>query len=90
MKRSSSSRAVTAESSTTSSDSKRSMNGVIERRIKTLQKLIVPNNSDNYYNSINGGGLDGLFGETADYIKCLQMKVEIMQIMINLLSPSDH
>lgn len=59
---------------------KRRNNG-IERRIKTLEKLVPSDKSI---------GLEALFGETADYIKCLQMKVKFMQIMVKLLSPSDE
>ncbi|GAY35677.1 hypothetical protein CUMW_017720 [Citrus unshiu] len=59
---------------------KRRNNG-IERRIKTLEKLVPSDKSI---------GLEALFGETADYIKCLQMKVKFMQIMVKLLSPPDE
>lgn len=59
---------------------KRRNNG-IERRIKTLEKLVPSDKSI---------GLEALFGETADYIKRLQMKVKFMQIMVKLLSPSDE
>ncbi|KAJ4721987.1 putative Transcription factor [Melia azedarach] len=62
-----------------SRSSKRSNNGV-KRKIKTLQKL-VPNGKSN--------GLEALFTEAADYIKCLQIKVNVMKLMVNLLSPSD-
>lgn len=60
--------------------SQRPNNG-IERRIKTLEKLVPSDKSI---------GLEALFGETADYIKCLQMKVKFMQIMVKLLSPPDE
>ncbi|KAL5849265.1 hypothetical protein ACOSQ3_007327 [Xanthoceras sorbifolium] len=72
----------------TESTSKRSIYISVESRIKTLQKLVSNGNI-----SIGGGGggggleLDRLFGETADYIKCLQMKVKIMQMIVKLLSP---
>ncbi|XP_021293353.1 transcription factor UPBEAT1 [Herrania umbratica] len=58
--------------------SRRPMNHV-EKKLKTLKKLI-PNNE-----SI---GLDGLFRETADYILSLQMRVEVMQIMVKVLTGS--
>ncbi|KAL5782109.1 hypothetical protein ACOSP7_007138 [Xanthoceras sorbifolium] len=72
----------------TESTSKRSIYISVESRIKTLQKLVSNGNI-----SIGGGGggggleLDRLFGETAEYIKCLQMKVKIMQMIVKLLSP---
>ena len=53
----------------------------VGRRVRTLKKLIP-----------NGGslGLDGLFRETADYILTLQMRVEVMQIMVKELTGSDE
>lgn len=53
----------------------------IQRRVKTLKKL-VPNSESM--------GLDGLFRETADYILSLQMRVNVMQIMVKVLSDSDN
>jgi len=52
----------------------------IERRVRTLKKLI-PNSESM--------GLDGLFRETADYILSLQMRVKVMQIMVKVLTGSD-
>uniref|UniRef100_A0A5B7BQN7 BHLH domain-containing protein n=1 Tax=Davidia involucrata TaxID=16924 RepID=A0A5B7BQN7_DAVIN len=49
----------------------------IERKVRTLKKLI-PNSESM--------GLDGLFSETADYILALQIRVKVMQIMVNVLS----
>ncbi|XP_059630457.1 transcription factor UPBEAT1-like [Cornus florida] len=57
----------------------RPTNGIV-RRVRILKKL-VPNGRSK--------GLDGLFTETADYILCLQMKVKVMQMMVNLLSKTD-
>ncbi|XP_024933602.2 transcription factor UPBEAT1 [Ziziphus jujuba] len=54
----------------------------IERRVKTLKKL-VPNTESSV-------GLDGLFRETADYILSLQMRVRVMQIMVKVLTNSDE
>ncbi|KAJ6343772.1 hypothetical protein OIU76_005507 [Salix suchowensis] len=53
----------------------------VGRRVRTLKKLIP-----------NGGslGLDGLFRETADYILTLQMRVQVMQIMVKELTGSDE
>ncbi|KAK6913667.1 hypothetical protein RJ641_020988 [Dillenia turbinata] len=49
----------------------------IDRRIRTLKKLVP-----------NGDSLDlnGLFRETADYIKCLEVSVKIMQFTVEVLS----
>ncbi|KAG6787023.1 hypothetical protein NC652_007064 [Populus alba x Populus x berolinensis] len=52
----------------------------IERRVRTLKKLIPDSESM---------GLDGLFRETADYILSLQMRVRVMQIMVKVLTGSD-
>ncbi|CAI9767868.1 unnamed protein product [Fraxinus pennsylvanica] len=52
----------------------------IERKVKTLKKLI-PN--------CDSMRLDRLFRETADYIIALQMRVKVMQIMVNVFSGSD-
>ncbi|GMY17077.1 transcription factor UPBEAT1 [Fagus crenata] len=60
--------------------SRKQANG-IERRVKTLKKLI-PNG--------DSMGLDGLFKETADYILSLQMRVRAMQVMVNVLTGSDE
>ncbi|EEF47237.1 transcription factor, putative [Ricinus communis] len=49
----------------------------IHKRVKTLKKLI-PNSESM--------GLEGLFRETADYILSLQMRVNLMQIMVKVLS----
>lgn len=54
---------------------------VIEKKVKTLKKLI-PNSKPL--------GLDGLFRETADYILALQMRVKVMQIMVNVLTGSEE
>lgn len=54
---------------------------VIEKKVKTLKKLI-PNGEPL--------GLDGLFRETADYILALQMRVKVMQIMVNVLTGSEE
>lgn len=53
---------------------------VVKKRVKTLRKL-VPNSESM--------GLDGLFRETADYIMSLQMRVQVMKVMVNLLSGFD-
>nr|XP_019708851.1 transcription factor bHLH69-like [Elaeis guineensis] len=52
----------------------------IERRMKKLRRLL-PNGES--------VGLEGLFGEAADYIMSLQMQVKVMQIMVSVLSPMD-
>ncbi|GMH25746.1 hypothetical protein Nepgr_027589 [Nepenthes gracilis] len=51
---------------------------VIERRVLTLRKLVP--------NSQWKGGLEGLFGDAADYIVSLQMRVRAMQLMVDALS----
>ncbi|KAL4558897.1 hypothetical protein LXL04_037102 [Taraxacum kok-saghyz] len=51
---------------------------VIERKVRTLKKLI-PNGESSV-------GLDGLFIETAEYISELQMRVRIMQAVVDALS----
>ncbi|CAK9152878.1 unnamed protein product [Ilex paraguariensis] len=53
----------------------------VEKKVKTLKKLIPDGESM---------GLDGLFRETADYILSLQMRVRVMQIMVKVLSDSDE
>ncbi|KAL8498682.1 hypothetical protein ACS0TY_021861 [Phlomoides rotata] len=52
----------------------------IEGKVTTLQKL-VPN--------CESGGVEGLFREIADYIMALEMRVKVMQIMVDLLSGCD-
>lgn len=59
--------------------SRRSMDGV-ERRVRTLQKLL-PN--------VKSMDMDGLFMEAAGYILCLEMQVKVMQIMVKVLSNSN-
>ncbi|KAL9685586.1 hypothetical protein QQ045_023037 [Rhodiola kirilowii] len=54
--------------------------GVLRRRVKTLKRLIP--------NSRKCVCVDGLFRETADYILALQLKVRVMQTMIDLVSHS--
>ncbi|XVE74905.1 hypothetical protein DITRI_Ditri12bG0056000 [Diplodiscus trichospermus] len=53
----------------------------IEKKLKTLKKLIPTNESR---------GLDGLFRETAEYILCLEMRVKVMQIMVKVLTGSNE
>lgn len=57
---------------------RRGSNG-IRRRVRTL-KTLVPNS--------HSLGLDGLFRETANYILSLQTRVRVMQVMVNVLTPS--
>ncbi|KAF5741514.1 basic helix-loop-helix protein [Tripterygium wilfordii] len=57
---------------------RRPRNGV-RKRVRTLKKLI-PNSSNEF------NGLGGLFGETAAYILSLQMRVKVMQILVQTLS----
>lgn len=52
----------------------------IGRKVRVLKKLI-PNCRD--------FGLEGIFRETADYILDLEMRVKVMQVMVNVLSPSN-
>ncbi|KAL8457366.1 hypothetical protein ACS0TY_035283 [Phlomoides rotata] len=52
----------------------------IEGKVTTLQKL-VPN--------CESEGVEGLFREIADYIMALEMRVKVMQIMVDLLSGCD-
>ncbi|MCD9638532.1 hypothetical protein HAX54_022539 [Datura stramonium] len=59
--------------------SRRSEND-IGRKVRVLKKLI-PNCKDL--------GLEGIFRETADYILDLKMRVKVMQVMVNVLSPSN-
>ncbi|KAK8522532.1 hypothetical protein V6N13_115499 [Hibiscus sabdariffa] len=47
------------------------------RKVETLKKL-VPNKE--------AAGLDGLFREAAEYIMWLQMRVKVMQIMVEVLT----
>ncbi|KAI3460743.1 hypothetical protein Pfo_017406 [Paulownia fortunei] len=51
----------------------------IERKVRILKKLI-PNCTH------QSMGVERLFGETADYIVALQMRVKVMQIMVDALS----
>lgn len=60
---------------------KRPRNSMV-RKVKTLKKLVPKGNS--------ALGLDGLFRETADYILFLEAQVQVMQIMVNVLSGSNH
>ncbi|KAE9617514.1 hypothetical protein Lalb_Chr03g0036161 [Lupinus albus] len=53
----------------------------IQRRVRTLKKLIPKNQSI---------GLEGLYRETAQYILSLQMKVKAMQFMVNTLTGFDE
>ena len=53
----------------------------IKKKLKTLKKLI-PNNESM--------GLDGLLRETAEYILSLQMRIEVMQIMVKVLTDSNE
>ncbi|XVE92285.1 hypothetical protein REPUB_Repub01dG0083700 [Reevesia pubescens] len=52
----------------------------IEKKVKTLKKL-VPNKEFM--------GLDGLFRNTAEYILSLQMRVKVMQFMVQILTGSN-
>ncbi|KAL8224813.1 hypothetical protein R6Q57_017370 [Mikania cordata] len=54
---------------------------MIEKKVRTLKKLI-PNGDSTV-------GLDGLFRETAEYISHLQMRVSLMQAVVNALSNSE-
>uniref|UniRef100_A0A7C9DWQ5 BHLH domain-containing protein n=1 Tax=Opuntia streptacantha TaxID=393608 RepID=A0A7C9DWQ5_OPUST len=49
----------------------------IERRVRTLKRLIPRRQSK---------GLEGLFKDTATYIMSLQMRVRVMQIMVDVLT----
>lgn len=60
---------------------RRTGNGIV-RRVRTLKRLVP--------NSRQSQGLDGLFRETADYILSLQMRVRVMQIMVEVLSGSEE
>ncbi|KAI3506583.1 hypothetical protein L1887_21142 [Cichorium endivia] len=61
--------------------SRRATTLVIERKIRTLKKLI-PNGDSSV-------GFDGLFRETAEYISNLQRRVRIMQAVVDALSSSE-
>ncbi|CAN0885333.1 Transcription factor UPBEAT1 [Linum grandiflorum] len=52
--------------------------GGVERRVRALKKLI-PNGE-------SMGTVEGLFRETADYILGLEMRVRLMQIMLQGLT----
>ncbi|ONI14792.1 hypothetical protein PRUPE_3G008700 [Prunus persica] len=54
----------------------------IQRRVKTLKRLIPKTDSST--------GLDGLFRETVDYILSLQSRVTLLQIMVQALAPGSH
>ncbi|XP_059440456.1 transcription factor UPBEAT1 [Corylus avellana] len=62
--------------------SRKHANAAVGRRVRTLKRLI-PNGE-------SMGSLDGLFREAADYIFSLQMRVRVMQIMVNALTNSDE
>ncbi|KAE8707274.1 Transcription factor UPBEAT1 [Hibiscus syriacus] len=49
----------------------------IQKKVKTLRRLIPGKDSM---------GLEGLFRETAEYILCLQMRVKVMQILVQVLT----
>ncbi|KAL2510470.1 Transcription factor UPBEAT1 [Abeliophyllum distichum] len=53
----------------------------VERKVRILKKLIP---------DCESMGVEMLFRETADYIMALQMRVKVMQIMVNALSGSDE
>ncbi|GAB4841792.1 hypothetical protein Ancab_022516, partial [Ancistrocladus abbreviatus] len=57
--------------------SKKKLVDGIEKRVRTLKKLIPNTESET---------LEGLFRDTADYIISLHIRVGIMQIMVNALS----
>ncbi|KVH94526.1 transcription factor UPBEAT1 [Cynara cardunculus var. scolymus] len=61
--------------------SRRATTMAIERKVRTLKKLIPKGESTI--------GLDGLFRETAEYISNLQMRVRIMQAVVDALSNSE-
>ncbi|PHU30375.1 hypothetical protein BC332_02468 [Capsicum chinense] len=52
----------------------------VEKKVKILEKLI-PN-----CESSSSMGLERLFREAADYIWALEMRVKVMQIIVNVLS----
>ncbi|KAL3652946.1 hypothetical protein CASFOL_002627 [Castilleja foliolosa] len=54
----------------------------IERKVKILKKLV-----PNCESSI---GVERLFSETADYILALEMRVKVMQSVVNVISGSDE
>lgn len=53
----------------------------IGRKVRVLKKLIPMNCEDL--------GLERIFEETADYILALEMRIKVMQVMVNMLSPSN-
>ncbi|GJY83217.1 hypothetical protein Tco_0496593 [Tanacetum coccineum] len=61
--------------------SRRATTTIIERKVRTLKKLI-PNGDSSV-------GLDGLFKETAEYISSLQMRVRLMQAVVDAFSNSE-
>lgn len=58
---------------------RRSSNYEIERKVRILQKLIPNCESSNM-------GFERLLRETADYVLALEMRVKVMQILVNVLS----
>lgn len=61
----------------------------IARRVRILKKL-VPSRRERESESEPEpeSGLDNLFRETADYILALQLRVKVMQVMVDVLSSS--
>ncbi|CAN4112712.1 unnamed protein product [Withania somnifera] len=53
---------------------------VVEKKVKVLQKLIP------YCEPSSSIGSERLFRETADYILALEMRVNLMQIIVSVLS----
>ncbi|KAE8736340.1 Transcription factor UPBEAT1 [Hibiscus syriacus] len=72
-------RSVSMKRRTVRERSRRLVVNPIEKKVKTLKRLIPRNDST---------GLEGLFRDTAEYILALQMRVEVMQIMVNVLTGS--
>ncbi|KAK8657370.1 hypothetical protein V6N13_035611 [Hibiscus sabdariffa] len=58
--------------------SRRIVNPIVNK-LKTLKRLVPSNDST---------GSDGLFRDTAEYILALQMRVRVMQIMVEVLTGS--
>ncbi|XP_021836057.1 transcription factor UPBEAT1 [Spinacia oleracea] len=63
---------------------RRDENG-IEKKVQTLQRLVPTR-----VGSDNNQGLDGLFTDTASYIISLQMRVRVMQIMVDVMENSQN
>lgn len=59
----------------------------IARRVRILKKL-VPSRRERESESEPESGLDNLFREAADYILALQLRVKVMQVMVDVLSSS--